>query len=94
MKIMTTMFLSYQSLVNSVFISCDVLEMGYFTATASLFTLLWGWMYLEYKRKSFVYGYILCRFMILRRNLSFIFLLDQLSGISPPRNALVIIQAP
>lgn len=42
MKIMTTMFSSCQSLVNSIFISCDVLEMDYFTDIASLFTLLWG----------------------------------------------------
>lgn len=90
---MITMFLSYQRLVTLIFVSCDVLEMDYFTATISLFTLLWGWMHLEYKSKTFVYGYILRRLMILRRNLSFVFLLDQSSGISPPRNALVIIQA-
>lgn len=42
MKIMISMFSSCQSLFNSIFISCDHLEMDYFTDTTSLFTLLWG----------------------------------------------------
>lgn len=49
-------------------------------------------MSLEYKRKSYVYGYILCGLMVLRRILALSFLLGQLSGNSPLRNALVVIQ--
>lgn len=41
MEIMITIFSSCQNLVNKIFMSCDVLEMDYFTDLMSLFTLLW-----------------------------------------------------
>lgn len=41
MEIMITLFSSCQSLVNSIFMSCDVLEMDYLTDPTSLFTSLW-----------------------------------------------------
>ena len=39
---MIIIFSSCQSLVHPTFMSCDVLEMDYFTDHTSLFTFLWG----------------------------------------------------
>ena len=41
-EIMIIIFSSCQSLVHPIFMSCNVLEMDYFTDPTSLFTFLWG----------------------------------------------------
>lgn len=41
-EIMIIIFSSCQSLVHPIFMSCDVLELDYFTDPISLFAFLWG----------------------------------------------------
>lgn len=83
-------FSSCQSLLNPIFMSCDVPEMDYFTDPTSLFTFLWVRLQ-NTKGKVMLWLHILW-INSSKKNISFIFLLVLSSTISTLRNALVMIQ--